>query len=627
MTKFRKSNRKKSSSRRQIEEDEFDGMIMNLEEREKAKRDDIVAKISIHKDVKPKNVKQKELIKAIHDNQIVIVKGSAGTGKAQPLEEPVLTPNGFVRMGSLKVGDDVISVDGKPTSIIGVFPQGEIDVFRIEFSDGSFTECSIDHLWFTETYKDRLNRKHKTIILSDGSKKRKYYRNPKPGSVKTTKEIIETLKVRNNSRLNHSIPLCCPVFFESKKLPIDPYIMGILLGDGCMKYGSISFSTSDEQVLEQVQNGLLNTVSIKKRSKYDYFISRSERVNGSNYVRTAIKDLGLAGLGSEDKFIPESYLINSFENRLSLLQGLMDSDGYADKNGVAEFCSSSKKLAEAVTFLVQSIGGTARTRLKKTKFTNKYGKKVEGKLSYIVTINLSNDIKPFRLERKLERYKNKTKYFKRYIKDIKFVGKKECQCIMVDHDSSLYITRNFIVTHNTFIALKAALEVLKKDTNPIDTILLTKPIVEAGESIGFLPGDVNEKTDPYMKSFQSNIEKLVGKKSAIELIANGIVKSNPIPFMRGDTFSKSIAIIDEAQNTTKTAFKLIISRIGNDSKMVILGDSDQTDLIFKGNEKHGLEDAFERLQGVKGIAFVEFTEDDIVRSEILIEIMKRYKKS
>jgi len=212
-------------------------------------------------------------------------------------------------------------------------------------------------------------------------------------------------------------------------------------------------------------------------------------------------------------------------------------------------------------------------------------------------------------------------------KDIKPKNAKQKELIKAIHENQIVIVKGSAGTGKTIMTLKAAIEVLKKDTNPIDTILLTKPIVEAGESIGFLPGDVNEKTDPYMKSFQSNLEKLIGKKSTVELLTNGIVKSNPIPFMRGDTFSKSIAIIDEAQNTTVTAFKLIISRIGNDSKMVILGDSDQTDLALKGSEKHGLEDAFQRLQGVNGIAFVEFTEDDIVRSEILIDIMKKYKKS
>lgn len=179
----------------------------------------------------------------------------------------------------------------------------------------------------------------------------------------------------------------------------------------------------------------------------------------------------------------------------------------------------------------------------------------------------------------------------------------------------------------TFATLRIALEILKNNAT-INEILITKPIIEAGnENIGFLKGVLEEKTAPYMDSFYSTIEKLIGKETTRMLKLKEYVKEKPISYMRGSTFDNSVCIIDEAQNTTKTGLKLIISRLGQNSKMIIMGDTDQVDIKLKEGEKTGLQDAFIRFQGVKGVGFHEFTEDDIVRNSILIDIMKRYKTS
>ena len=181
-------------------------------------------------------------------------------------------------------------------------------------------------------------------------------------------------------------------------------------------------------------------------------------------------------------------------------------------------------------------------------------------------------------------------------------------------------------TGKTLMALKTALELLKKD-NEYSKILLTKPIVEAGESIGFLPGDIDSKTDPYMGSFIGSISKLVGKTMAGELMKSETIVSAPLAYLRGETFENSIAIIDEAQNTTKSGLKLWLSRKGETSKLIVLGDTRQTDLYLRNGHSSGLEDAFKRFPGVPGVGFIEFTEDEIVRSDILIELMKRYNNN
>lgn len=179
-------------------------------------------------------------------------------------------------------------------------------------------------------------------------------------------------------------------------------------------------------------------------------------------------------------------------------------------------------------------------------------------------------------------------------------------------------------TGKTFSALKASLEILKNDPD-INELLITKPIVEAGKSIGFLPGDIQSKISPYMSSFYSNIQKLVGENVAKFLKEKEFVKEKILNYVRGETFDNCVAMLDEAQNLSINELKLFISRLGENSKMIIMGDTDQVDIELRG-KKSGLEDAFERFKGVKGIAFHEFDEDDIVRSEMLIQIMKRYKE-
>ncbi len=214
----------------------------------------------------------------------------------------------------------------------------------------------------------------------------------------------------------------------------------------------------------------------------------------------------------------------------------------------------------------------------------------------------------------------------KFLPGIKMKNEKQKELIKKIHDNEIIFISGPAGTGKTFIALKAAIEVLINDKDDIiNQILITKPIVEAGESIGFLPGKVDEKIDPYMHSFESNFKKLIGGAATKSLFENEIVKSVPLAYMRGATFHKSIAILDEAQNTTKTGLKLFLSRKGEGSKLIVIGDIDQTDLKLKHDEENALQDAFSRFQNINKLAFMEFTEDDIVRSSILIELMKRYK--
>jgi phosphate starvation-inducible PhoH-like protein len=194
-------------------------------------------------------------------------------------------------------------------------------------------------------------------------------------------------------------------------------------------------------------------------------------------------------------------------------------------------------------------------------------------------------------------------------------------------------------TGKTLVALMAGLECLKKKEMNISQIILTKPIVEITSSksgLGALPGDLSEKTLPYFTHFYDNLTKIIGSEATRYLKQNNVIKETVLNYLRGSTFGRytsdgkpvgSFCIFDETQNCTVTEMKTFISRVGESSKLIILGDSDQIDLKLQNGEKCGLDDAISRLQGIDGIGFVEFTEDDIVRDPFLIEIMKRYKTS
>jgi phosphate starvation-inducible PhoH-like protein len=189
-------------------------------------------------------------------------------------------------------------------------------------------------------------------------------------------------------------------------------------------------------------------------------------------------------------------------------------------------------------------------------------------------------------------------------------------------------------TGKTLISLMAALDCLKDKSRNIGQIVLTKPIVEIGKSLGAMPGDLNEKTLQYFTHFYDNLIKIIGSYQTGYLKENNFIKETVLNFVRGSTFGQynsngepigSFCIFDESQNCTVTEMKTFISRMGENSKLVILGDIDQIDFKFAKGEKCGLEDAIDRLKGVDGIGFFEFDESDIVRDPFLIEIMKRYK--
>ena len=360
-------------------------------------------------------------------------------GRAQPLSTRVLTPRGFRAIGDLKAGDAVIGSDGRPTEVLGIYLQGFKEIYRVHTQDGASTLASGDHLWAVQT--------------RDGK------RRGKPMRVLETKEMIGNLRAAHYHR--YELPLLsAPVAFESEPVPIDPYALGLLIGDGCLSLRtSPSFATTDPELADALQQ-LIPGIIVRRKSDVDYVLVGPNGRGGrsKNPLTEGLRRLSLAGTKSDDKFVPFEYLANAPEVRLAVLQGLLDSDGgpvtQDNRTCRIQFGTASLQLAEDVTFLVRSLGGVVYRRTRKAlgrKPGLARGREVHHIAdAHILDIRLPEGIVPFRLPRKLAKYDAAGGGRPmRFIDRIEPVGTEEAVCIRVAAADSLYVTEDFLLTHNT----------------------------------------------------------------------------------------------------------------------------------------------------------------------------------
>lgn len=357
----------------------------------------------------------------------LVLTGAIGIGKAQPLDSLVLTEYGFKKMGELTLSDKVFGNDGNLHNIIGIFPQGMKKICKVSFTDGTSTLCCDEHLWTVYNTKNKVWTTVETKQLIDGSR---------------------NLKHAWGHR--YKIPMTSPINSSQKELLIDPYILGVLIGDGSLTTG-LQFASNDQEIVDNIQKRLPNTLTVTKvNEKFSYSIkgkkhSINEYLNAIRYYQLNTK--------AENKHIPNEYLFSTVSDRIALLQGLMDTDGFISKDGsVIEFTTVSQKLRDDFVMLVQSLGGTCHIRIKHPTYKNKVGDKIHGRESYNIGIKLPKNICPFKLLRKINRLNPKSLEPYRYITNIEYIGEDECQCIYIDSNEHLYLTNDFIVTHNTLVA-------------------------------------------------------------------------------------------------------------------------------------------------------------------------------
>lgn len=412
---------------------------------------------------------QKEAIEKLLANNKYILADDMGLGKAEFVENRVFTPNGRKRIGDLKIGDYVIGSDGKKCSVLGVFPQGIKDLYRVTFNDHTSVLVCENHLFSvkSKSFGDNTKGNHKNngIVLSVGEMLNKELSLEINGNKNNLNKIYKFKTYYKDGSGNNKwqIPVVKPIEFLENELPLNPYLLGLILGDGGITTRCVNFTSKDKEIINYIKEVLPKNIEIvkKKNTKYDYNIKKIE--GSTNIVIKILKKLNLMGCSSHNKFIPENFKYTSIENRLEILRGLMDTDGTCNvsKKGVfegTEFSTVSEILCDDVIEIVHSLGGIARKSSRIPKYTYK-GEKKEGKKSYRINIKLPTGMIPFKVKRKYDLYISPKKYkVGRYIKDIKFEGQGDAVCISVDSPDKLYVTEHCIVTHNTTSAVIASLE-------------------------------------------------------------------------------------------------------------------------------------------------------------------------
>lgn len=205
---------------------------------------------------------------------------------------------------------------------------------------------------------------------------------------------------------------------------------------------------------------------------------------------------------------------------------------------------------------------------------------------------------------------------KRYVRNIQPKSPNQARLMSALQEYQMVLTLGPAGTGKTYLAIAAAVEAL--EANQVERIVLSRPAVEAGESIGFLPGDANDKVAPYMQPLYDALLDRLGGKRLRALMSNGSIEIAPVAFMRGRTLSRSFVVIDEAQNCTYAQLKMLLTRLGWNATMVITGDPDQTDLL---PELSGLADIARKLEPLGNVAVVRLEQTDIVRHPLVGEML------
>lgn len=621
---------------------------------------------SINVKLKAKTENQKKLMNSMKNNTITICSGSPGSGKTfvtcasaleilkndpkikkiviaksvtvlqdeevgflkgpQPLYEKVLTPNGWVTMGDIKVGDFVINKDGNPVKVLKTYEQKDdepdADIYRLTTKDGKFVDSCINHKWTVRTN----NLDYITV---------------------STEFLIKHINT-----VSFYLPDVKAVeFSNNNNLKTSPYLIGVLLGDGSLTSGHVRFTSVDDEIINKIRdiasehdlelttNNITHTLTsknigtsikgakqiraynsdtnheflgflaeqnnffkldkkstkisnyIKNGIKIDgYHLTYTDVVNvGNNSIKNDLVKLNLLGSNCYNKFIPKEYLYTSINNRIELLRGLLDTDGTIKENtGEIVFTSVSEQLIDDITELVRSLGGSARKykreKNKKTQILN--GSEVVSRVPiYTLTIRFfNNDFNPFFLSRKANRFRP-TLSLHNKIDNIKKVNSARIKCIEIDDKDHLYVTNNYILTHNT----------------------------------------LKEKMEPVMYSFTGNFEKIIGLQKLELLKLNGYIQELPIAYIRGITIDNALIIVDETQNITKKNVKTIMTRLGENSKLIFLGDLEQVDM--KKPELSALKHILKIFKDVPDFGTVELTDDDIVRHPLIKVILQKFREN
>lgn len=382
---------------------------------------------------------QDEVLQAFPTNPRIAMKASVGPGKAQPKDTLIPTPQGERRFGDLRVGDLVFAADGTPTKVTAIFDRGVLPVYCVSFDDSSYTYACGEHLWKVRGAAERQRKCSKQYQRATRTTEEVW-------SVLSTEEIIERGVYAINgggAGRQFEIPRQEPVQYPKQKLPLDPYALGVWLGDGTR--GSNRYSTKPTpEIAEKLAERGHHVSPVQNKMVTIYGIS------------AALREVGVFDLNSHQRFVPPIYKESCEQDRRDIICGLFDTDGGCDADGHMQYATTSSQLAEDVIWLVRSLGGTAHEAAIKYPFYYTANReKIEGKPCHRVVARLP--FNPFSIEQRQNRWVDpcrnarSLRYMTRYIDDIFPAGEEECMCIQVEHQDHLYLTNDFIVTHNSTV--------------------------------------------------------------------------------------------------------------------------------------------------------------------------------
>lgn len=357
-----------------------------------------------------------------------------GRGKRpHPYYCDVLTTEGWKKWGDIKVGDCVYSPDGNPVKVIAIPFDGEDDIYKITLRDGRVTYAGKDHLFKVEHW------------IGSG------YKAKYTASLKTVEELSKKVYCKS-SGYTYRIPKNNAVHFEERKLLIDPYCMGLFLGDGCAN--KCLGDKIDITMLKEDFESLISYIPYKTIVSHKRDITHQICLLGNtehdgkypNYTKDLLEYYGLKGHKSVDKFIPEDYLFNTEENRWKLLRGMMDTDGTCPTIGNPEYATKSKQLADDFMFLLRSLGINCSCYLKTFRRDDNVYYRVKIQATGLQLFNMPR--KQSRVMMESNPY-NDSFRLRTAITSIEYVGKQPCKCITVENSDGLYLIDNFITTHNS----------------------------------------------------------------------------------------------------------------------------------------------------------------------------------
>ena len=406
----------------------------------------------------------------LQDGDLIILGARPSVGKGHPHWIELPTPSGSVKVGDIKVGDYVFDRYGKPTKVTGVYPRGKLETYKVTLNDGRSTIVDGDHIWSHFMLSGCGNES-----LID----------------KTTSYMFEQGVRSKSNRAKYSIPTNEAVEFAEKEHQVDPYVIGSLIGDGCLLESRLTFSSGDRYVVEKIGS----LIGFKpKFTISDNFNWLFQKTDGTNVkTKELLKEFDEMRVYSYLKQIPKEYLVDSYENRMKLLNGLFDTDGCATSKGrklMVSYSTTSEKLKDQVVWLLRSCGYITGLAVDKR----------EGRRDCYDIRVLADSIetkKLFTLKRKRDVIVNserivQRKYDRIGISSIEKTGVvEEITCISVDNKEQLYLANDFIVTHNTAFALNLGLNVARLNDDAKSVVAIFSLEMAATQLINRLTSTVS----------------------------------------------------------------------------------------------------------------------------------------